>query len=363
MIFCTAGSFGQTLAKKTTLRDAARGRFLVGTAVSHRQIDDKKDATLISTQFDCMTAENEFKPSLLQPSPGKFDFTIADKMIEFADKNNLKVVGHTLLWHNQSPTWLFMDENRKPLSRELALSNLKNYIDNVAGHFKGKVIGWDVVNEALSDAPDEYLRNTPAKRAIGDDYIQKAFEFAHAADPGAQLYYNDYNNDAINKRAKNIRLIRELKSKGVFITAVGIQAHYLLKDTSSPSVLDDAIKAYAAEGVKVMLTELDVDVLPRSKGAGADLNATEKDQHGNLYPKSLPPQVAAAQASYYRDLFKVVLKYPSVVTRVTLWGSGDGDSWLNNFPIRGRTNHALLFDRQLKPKPAFYSVLDVLNEK
>ena len=191
------------------------------------------------------------------------------------------------------------------------------------GHFKGKVVGWDVVNEAISDAKDEYLRDTPARRAIGDDYIVKAFEFAHAADPDAELYYNDYGNEHPEKLEKTIRLIRELKAAGVRLDAVGMQCHFRLDDADAPDRLDRAIAAYAAEGVKVMLTELDVDVLPR-RSRGADVAAREQGG-ANPYRGGLPPEVAEAQARFYGRIFRVVLKHPGVVTRVTFWGTHDGD--------------------------------------
>ena len=219
------------------------------------------------------------------------------------------------------------------------------------GHFKGKLVGWDVVNEAISDAKDKYLRDTPARCAIGDDYLVKAFEFAHTADPDTELYYNDYGNEGPEKLKKTIRLIRELKDKGVRLDAVGIQCHFRLGDTDAPERLDKAIKAYADEGVKVMLTELDVDVLPRrGRGAGG----------ADPYAHGLPADVAEAQARFYKRIFQVVRGRPKVVTRVTLWGAEDGTSWLNGGFGGRRTNYPLLFDRDLKPKPAVGAILDAL---
>ena len=197
-----------TSAPGDSLRHAVNGRFLIGTAVMSRRLDDPKLAALVAQQFDCLTGENEFKPMSLQPQPGKFNFAGADRIVDFAQHNGMKVVGHTLCWHSQSPRFLFRGPDGKPLPRDEALRNLKGHIDAVVGHFKGKVIGWDVVNEALSDAKDGYLRDTPARRAIGDDYLVKAFEFAHAADPDVELYYNDYSNEQPEKREKTIRLIR-----------------------------------------------------------------------------------------------------------------------------------------------------------
>ena len=207
-------------------------------------------------------------------------------------------------------------------------------------------------------AKDGYLRDTPARRAIGDDYIVKAFEFARAADPDAELYYNDYGNEHPEKLEKTIRLIRELKAGGVRLDGVGLQCHLRLDDPGAPERLDHAIAAYAAEGVKVMITELDVDVLPR-RGRGADVAARERGG-ADPYREGLPPEVAEAQSRLYGRVVRVVLKHPGVVTRVTFWGPHDGASWLNFFPVAGRINHPLLWDRALKPKPSLGAVLDAL---
>jgi endo-1,4-beta-xylanase len=323
-----------------------------------RHFDNPGLAALVAEQFDCLTAENEFKPKSLHPQPGQFNFAAADRIVDFAQRHRMKVIGHTLCWHSQSPAWMFRGPDGRSLPRGEALRNLKDHIDTVLGHFKGKVVGWDVVNEAISDAKDEYLRDTPARRAIGDDYIIKAFEFAHAADPDAELYYNDYGNEHAEKCEKTIRLVRELRAGGVRLDAVGIQSHLRLDDPDGPDRLDRAIAAYAAEGVKVMISELDVDVLPR-RVRGADVAARERSG-ADPYRRSLPPEVAEAQARFYGRIFRVVLKHPGVVTRITFWGTHDGTSWLNFWPVARRTNHPLLWDRDLEPKPALGAVLDAL---
>jgi endo-1,4-beta-xylanase len=352
---------GAPAAARNTLRAAAGERLLIGAAVMSRHLEDPKLAALVAGQFNCLTCENEMKPDFVQPRKGEFTFAAADKVVEFAQKHDMKVIGHTLLWHQQTGKWMFEDEAGKPLPREQALANMRDHIDAVVKHFKGKVIGWDVVNEAISDAGNEYLRDTPARKAIGDDYVVQAFKFAQAADPDVELYYNDYANENPEKRAKTIKLIRELKKAGVRIDAVGLQCHFMLKYPDAPKVLDEAIKAYAAEGVKAMITELDIDPLPRAT-EGADVSAKEAPA-ADAHAKGLPPDVAAAQAAMYRKTFEVVKKHPRVVTRITLWGTHDGMSWLNNWPTRGRNNHALLWDRDLKPKPVFDVVLKTLADK
>ena len=345
----------------TTLRQVAGDRLLIGAAVSPRAVEDPKLANVLAEQFNCLTGENAFKPDSLQRERGKFTFEEADKIADFAAAHDMKMIGHTLLWHQQSPPWMFADENKRPLPREQALENLKAHIDAVVKHFDGKIIGWDVVNEAISENGNEYLRDTPARRAIGDDYIIKAFEFARAASPDIQLYYNDYSIEVPGKREKAVRLIKELKAAGAHIDGVGIQGHWSLNFPET-KVVDDAINAFAALGVKVMITELDVDVLPRKGGGGADISSTEK-QGLDPYKNALPAEMQQKLARRYGELFKVFAKHRGTsLTRVTFWGFYDGGTWLDNWPVRGRTNHPLLWDRQLQPKPALNAVIEALQK-
>lgn len=331
---------------------------LIGAAVTSHQVVDLALGELIAQHFTCLTSENEFKVEHTEPEPGRFDFTAADRIAAFARAHNMRLVGHTLCWHQQAPGWMFQAADGRPLSRDEGLFNLKRHIAGVAGHFEGRVIGWDVVNEAISDERGKYLRDTPARRSIGDDYIEQAFTFAQAADPAAELYYNDYSNEGPEKRDKVIRLIRDLKARGCRVDAVGIQGHWGIQFQNVPAELDTAIRAYAAEGVKVCITELDVEVLPRQVN-GADLAAVERCLQ-DPYTDGLPSEVAVKQAKYYEQLFKVITRHRDVVTRVTFWGTHDGTSWLNYWPIRSRTNYPLLWDRDLKPKPAFDAVLRAL---
>ncbi|MGB2819943.1 MAG: endo-1,4-beta-xylanase [Phycisphaerae bacterium] len=348
----------QTRPAGATLRRAAGEKLLVGTAVMSFDLRKPGLAPLIAEQFGCLTAGNEMKPDALQRVKGRFTFERPDRMVAFAEEHDMQVIGHTLCWHQQTPKWMFQDDNGRPLPRDVALANLKTHIETVVKHFKGKVKGWDVVNEAVNDGPQPYLRDTPARRAIGDDFVLKAFEFAHQADPNVELYYNDYNIELDYKRDRALRLIRQIKAAGLRIDGVGIQGHWML---GSPSVaeIERGIRAYTAEGLKVMITEMDIDVLPRRRRGGADLNATER-QGLNPYRAGLPDDVQEKLAQRYGDLFGLFMRYPQI-TRVTLWGTSDGDTWLNNFPVRGRTNHPMLFDRRLRLKPAFHAVIKALQ--
>lgn len=340
-------------------RNPARGcggKIELGCAIATRDLDEPALTKLITTQFNCITPEYELMPEMLVDDHGKFTFEKADRVVAFAEANKMPVYGHMLVWHFVTRKWLFESADGKPLPRDKALENLKTYIDTVVGHYKGRIKIWNVVNEAASDKDGEYLRDTPAFRAIGEDYVAKAFEFAHAADPDAALYYNDYNIEQPGKLDKAVKLIRSLKEKGLRIDAVGIQGHWLL-DFPSAEMIGKGIDALAATGVKVMITELDIDPLPRTV-SGADMATTE---HGaNPYPGALPPDVQEKLAKRYGEIVKEIVRHPAV-TMIGFWGTHDGRSWLNDFPVKGRTNHPLLFDRKLEPKPALTAVLDALR--
>ncbi len=339
-----------------TLREAAPKGLLVGGAIATQDLDKPELANLAARQFSAITPEYEMMPEKLVDDNGKFDFATADRVVDFAKKNHQSVFGHMLVWHFVTRRWLFESPDGKPLPRDKALANLELYISTVVGHYKGRVKAWDVVNEGISDADGEYLKDTLALRAIGPDYIQKAFEFAHAADPNAELYYNDYNIEQPGKLEKTIKLVRSLQDAGVRLDAVGIQGHWLI-NWPPTEMIENGIEALAKTGVKVMITELDVDVLPRDV-SGADMAQTETG--ANPYKDGLPAAMQQKLANRYSEIMTAILRHPSV-TFIGFWGTHDGRSWLNDFPVKGRTNYPLLFDRRLQPKPAFDAVIKALN--
>lgn len=339
-----------------TLREAAGNRLLVGCAVATVDLGNPKLATLIAKQFHCITPEYELMPGHVVDDRGHFTFERGDRVVAFAESHQMPVFGHMLVWHFETRKWLFEDSMGKPLPREKALANLKKYIDSVMGHYRGKIRAWNVVNEAISDKVSEYLKDTPALKAIGADYLEQAFQFACAADPHAELYYNDYNIEQSPKLEKTTRLVRSLQSKGVRIDAVGIQGHWLI-NWPPTAMIEKGIEAIAATGVKVMITELDVDPLPRN-ASGADMIATEKGP--NPYPSGLPPEMQEKLARRYGEIVRAIARHRAVTT-IGFWGTHDGRSWLNNFPVKGRTNHPLLFDRQCDPKPAFDAVIKAME--
>lgn len=342
------------------LKDSFKGKFRIGAAVSTALLrgQDADTEQVLRRHFDSLTAENAMKPDAIQPRPGEFTFTDADRLVEIAKESGAEVVGHTLVWHSQTPRWFFEGENGQPVTREVALERMRTHIKTVVGRYKGRVKEWDVVNEAINDGAG-VLRQSPWLRAIGDDYIAEAFRAAHEADPEAILVYNDYNIELDYKRPKAVELLKKLVDEKVPIHAVGIQAHWRM-DNPPLAETEKAIKEFSALGLKVMITELDIGVLP-TRYQGADISRTERmtpEQEAvmNPYTKGLPDDVAQKHGQAYRDAFELFLRYRDSIGRVTFWGVHDGHSWLNNFPIRGRTDYPLLFDRKLKPKPAFFEV-------
>ena len=343
-----------------SLKDAFKDYFLIGAALDPGVFTESnaRDAALVKEQFNSITPENVLKWESVHPAPDRYSFDLPDKYVAFGEKTHMFVVGHTLVWHNQTPKWVFEDAQGNPVDRETLLERMREHIQTVVGRYKGRINGWDVVNEALND--DGTRRQTPWLKIIGEDYIAKAFEFAHEADPQAQLQYNDYSLEDEAKRNGAVEIIRKLKAQGVPITGVGMQGHYHT-DWPSADQVDATIAAFAKLGLKVMITELDIDVLPQAwQYHTADISArAELQPKLNPYANGLPDSVQQALAKRYADLFRVFLKHRADVTRVTFWGVTDAGSWLNNFPVRGRTNYPLLFDREGRPKPAFDEVIKV----
>ena len=340
------------------LKDVFKDYFMIGAALNQAQSSGKDmfSVNLVKKHFNTVTPENILKWESVHPEPEKYNFEPADTFVDFGKKNNLFIVGHTLIWHNQTPKWVFEDEQGNPVDRETLLNRMRSHIHTVIGRYKGRINGWDVVNEALDE--DGTLRQSQWLEIIGDDYLIKAFEFAHEADPDAELYYNDYSLENEPKRNGAIKLIKKLLAEGVKIDGVGLQGHYKM-DWPTTSQLDSTIKAFAALGIKIMITELDVDVLPydwQNHGADITLNI-ELQEELNPYKNGLPDSVQQSLAKRYASLFDVLTNNNETVSRVTFWGVSDKDSWLNNWPVRGRMNYPLLFDRNGEPKPAFEAVI------
>jgi len=339
-------------------KEAFKKDFLMGVAINRNQFSerDARAVRIITSQFNSITPENVLKWEYIHPEPGRYDFDGADRYVAFGEKNGMFIIGHTLVWHNQTPEWVFEDEKGKPVDRETLLGRMRDHIHTVVGRYKGRIKGWDVVNEAVED--DGTLRQTPWMKIIGEDYLVKAFEFAHEADPQVQLYYNDYELETEAKRKGAVDLIKKLKARGVPIFAIGLQAHNRI-DWPTVEQEEATIVAFANLGIKVNITELDIDVLPRaSEYLGADVTRNvELATKLNPYPNGLPDSVQQNLAKRYADLFGVFVRHQAVIDRVTFWGVTDRESWLNNWPVRGRSSYPLLFDRRGQEKPAFNAVI------
>ncbi len=345
------------------LKDAYAEYFLVGGAVNAWTVrgEDTTAARVAAEQFNTITPENALKWERVHPEPGRYDFEAPDQFVAFGERNGMVLVGHTLVWHNQTPRWVFEDATGTPVTRDTLLQRMREHIQAVVGRYRGRIRGWDVVNEALDE--DGGLRRSPWLEIIGPEYIAEAFRLAHDADPDAELYYNDYSLQNPAKREGALRLIADLQAAGVPVTGVGLQDHIHL-DTPSVEQMDTTIAAFAGLGVRVHVTELDVDILPwPTPDQGAEITRRGEMAAGlDPYADGLPDSVQQALAQRYHDVFAVYLKHRDNVDRVTFWGVTDAGSWKNNWPIRGRTNYPLLFDRQGQPKPAFDPVMRAARE-
>jgi endo-1,4-beta-xylanase len=363
VVACGAAA-GQTPAAQdpTSLKLAFKGDFVVGAAINEELISgqDQRGDALLSAQFNSISPENALKWANIHPRPGQYNFDLADKYVAFGQKHHMFIVGHNLVWHNQVPDWVFHDDKGNLLDRDALLARMKDHIYTVVGRYKGKIQSWDVVNEALNE--DGTLRQSMWYKIIGPDYIEKAFQFAHEADPQVQLFYNDYNLENEPKRSGAIALVKKLQADGIPISGVGIQDHDNL-DWPTADQEDATISAFAALGIKVAISELDIDVLPhRGAQPTADVSLKiEQNAALNPYANGLPDSVQQQLATHYADLFRVYLKHRDVVERVTFWGVTDAGSWLNDWPVRGRTSYPLLFDRNGQPKPAYDAVLRVAS--
>lgn len=352
-----------SIPKKTdstvSLKNAYVKDFYIGTALDTNQIMESNPmvTSLIAKEFNSITPENCMKSMFLQPEKDKFDFKMADKYVAFGEKHKMFIHGHTLIWHSQLPSWLSKVKDSVAMSEAMT-----NHIITIVGNYKGRIGSWDVVNEALNE--DGTLRKSVFSSSYGKEFLTHAFKLAAKADPKTDLYYNDYNLCNAKKRKGAVELVKNLQKNGAKIDGVGEQGHWNL---NSPSLeeIEQTILDFSALGVKVAITELDISVLPSPWDVvGADVNQrSEANEKMNPYPKGLPDDIKIQLAARYEAIFKLFIKHQDKISRVTLWGVNDGQSWLNDWPIRGRSNYPLLFDRDFKPKEAYNSVMKLKEVK
>ena len=345
-------------ARESGLKDAFKGDFLMGTAINRRTLEDADPTQrdLIAREFNTITAENCMKWVQIHPDEDRWNWAPADQFVDFGTNHDMHIVGHTLVWHSQVPRSVFLDERGHPVSKERLTARMENHIATVVGRYRNRIRIWDVVNEAI-DEDEKGWRQTQWLRILGPTYMERAFQLAHDADPKAHLIYNDYNEHNPGRRNFLAERIRDYKRRGIPIHGVGFQGHIGL-DYPDLREYEASIEAIAAQGLKVHVTELEVDVLPRpSAFTGAEISAVEKYADKlNPYVSGLPKEVEQQQIDRYKRFFELLLKHRDKIQRVTFWGMHDGESWKNNFPVRGRTNHPLLFDRKLNRKPVYEAV-------
>lgn len=355
-------AWAQKTPSHPALKDVLGKYFLVGAAVDRNLPagEDPQAETLVKAQFNQVVAENCMKGELIHPEVNRYDWTDADRLVDWSQCHGMTLIGHCLVWHSQPPKWMFTDETGKNVSRETLIGRMYSHIMTVVTRYRGKIKGWDVVNEAFED--DGSYRKTPYYNIIGPEYLALAFQFAHEADPDAELYYNDYSMSKPSKREAVCQLVRQLKAKGIRIDAVGMQSHngYNYPDYSD---YEKSLEAFAAEGVKVMLTELDMNMLPNPKdfnGAEISQNFKLMEQY-NPYVKGLDKKAQKLFNQRYLDLFRIVERHKDVISRVTFWGVNDGHTWLNDWPVKGRTNYPMLFDRDYQAKPVVKDILKLFE--
>jgi len=330
------------------LKDYYKNYFPIGVAVSARDIKDTTEAKLILHEFNSLTPENAMKMGPIHPEENRYYWKDADAIVAFAQANGLRVRGHNLCWHEQTPPWLFKNTDGKLVTKDVLLKRLKDHITTVVNRYKGKIYAWDVVNEAIDDDSTKFLRNSLWYQICGEDFIAKAFEYAHEADPKAILFYNDYNTERPEKRERVYRLLKKLVDAGVPINAVGIQAHWSIDEPSQKDLIA-TIKKFSSLGLKVQVTELDISIYPWEKNKRT-LRPGETDTY--------TPELEKKQDEKYAEVFKVFRDYKNVISGVTFWNISDKRTWLDDYPVEGRKNYPLLFDQQLQRKKAYWSVVD-----
>lgn len=365
-----AGSLSVNAAQDQALKNTFADSFKMGVAVNQDIVTGKNAAaqSIIAKQFNTVTLENAMKAEVIYPQQGKVDFSGADAFIDFAKQNNMFTVAHTLVWHNQTPDWFFTNSKNEPNTPAQQLEQMRKHIELVAGRYKNKVDAWDVVNEVIAD--DGSYRPTVWVNRVGDGdtMVKAAFKYAQQYSPNTELYYNDFNAWRPEKRDGIIRMIKMLQKEGIRIDGIGIQAHWGL-NFPEMQYIEQAIDAYAALGIKVMITELDIDVLPLTKEGqitGTDMmkpqfQLEEFETYLDPYKNGLPSDVEAQLNARYKALFELFYAKRDKIDRVTFWGLHDGMSWKNDYPIPNRTNYPLLWDRNLNSKPVIKTIADVVK--
>ncbi len=343
------------------LKSVLADKFLIGVAVNSSQAAglDSIGAAVIKKHFNSIVAENCMKSEEIHPEEGHYDFRLSDEFVRFGEENDMFIIGHTLVWHSQLAKWFCIDGKGEKVTPEVLKERMKEHIHTVVGRYKGRVKGWDVVNEAILE--DGSYRKSPLYEILGDELIPLAFQYAHEADPDAELYYNDYGMAHEGKRNAVVALVKKLKERGLRIDGVGIQGHMGV-DHPDYEELEKSIVAFGQTGVKVMITEWDMSVLPTVNSGANVADTVSFNNVLNPYPTELPDSAATVWNERMGAFFRLFEKHSDIISRVTVWGLSDGDSWRNDWPIKGRKDYPVLFDRNYQPKPFVQQMLKKKNE-
>lgn len=384
LVVVTLPLFAAGTVSAQTLREAYRDYWYTGVSVNQWQVkadngegrkfdvtghisnDQTADWPLIVNNFNWVVAENCMKCEVIHPQEGVYDFTLADQFVDKAKAAGLKVQGHCLIWHSQCAPWFHFDEKGNLVSPEVLKKRMREHIYTIVSHFKGRVDAWDVVNEAFED--DGSPRQSLFYKILGTDYIPLAFQYAHEADPSIQLFYNDFSMNKATKVEGVTRFFRPLIQQGLPITAIGMQGHMILEDNVDNSVIkqyEHSINTIAALGVPTFFSELDLSVLPNPYGfSGANISdAFTYRPEMDPYKEGLTKEQEAKIEQFWVDFYKMLIPHHKDILRVNFWCLNDADSWRNDFPIKGRTDYATLFDRQNQLKPFVQRLIELVCPK
>lgn len=384
LVVVTLPLFAAGTISAQTLREAYRDYWYTGVSVNQWQVkadngegrkfdvtghisnDQTADWPLIVNNFNWVVAENCMKCEVIHPQEGVYDFTLADQFVDKAKAAGLKVQGHCLIWHSQCAPWFHFDEKGNLVSPEVLKKRMREHIYTIVSHFKGRVDAWDVVNEAFED--DGSPRQSLFYKILGTDYIPLAFQYAHEADPSIQLFYNDFSMNKATKVEGVARFFRPLIQQGLPITAIGMQGHMILEDNVDNSVIkqyEHSINTIAALGVPTFFSELDLSVLPNPYGfSGANISdAFTYRPEMDPYKEGLTKEQEAKIEQFWVDFYKMLIPHHKDILRVNFWCLNDADSWRNDFPIKGRTDYATLFDRQNQLKPFVQRLIELVCPK
>lgn len=363
VVLVFVGCNNVVINQSDTLKDATKELFTFGAALNVDQIDGKDSLAIniVKKHFNSIVAENCMKSMYMQPEEGVFFFNDADAFVQFGIENNMEIIGHTLVWHSQAPDWLFVDDEGDEVTREVLIERMRNHITTIVSRYKGKIKGWDVVNEAVLD--DGSLRESKFYKIIGPDFIKLAFQFAHEADPDVELYYNDYGVSGVEKCDGIYDVVKDLIDNDIRIDGVGMQGHINMDSPTVEEMEASIIKLSDLAG-KVMITELDLTVLPwPTERITAEVSLSyQLDSIYNPYPNGMPDSVSIEFNDRYADFFRMFIKNRDRIERVTLWGVADHHSWRNDWPIEGRRDYPLLFDDEYQAKPVVDEIIKMASE-